>query len=403
MSDLPEKRNVVLGITGSIAAYKSAELARIFVSRGYEVRCIMTGSAQKFITPLTLQSVTGKAVTTDFWETSDVEAIEHIDVADWADVLLIAPATADVIAKLTAGFADTPLLAVALATKAPIVVAPAMNVNMYEHERTQENIKILRERGIQFVDPEEGALACGWNGAGRLADPWEVFYHVRRALSRQDYKGKKVLISTGPTREPIDPVRFISNRSSGKMGAALAREAFCRGAEVTVVHGPVHLEVPEAIHKVPVTTAGEMAEAIISRAFAAKGPDVVIMAAAVSDFRPKEVQESKIKKSTKKDVIPLTENVDILAELGARRKGAKQPTLVGFAVETGDLDELISELRQKLSTKKTDLMVGNFANDAFDLDTNRVWLIDRHGKQEEVSTAFKWRVANRILDAVLKL
>lgn len=401
---IPEKRHVVLGITGSIASYKSAEIARILVSRGYEVRVMMTDSAQKFITPTTLQSVTGKPVVTDFWETQDVQSIEHIEISDWADVLVIAPATADVIAKLAVGISDTPLLAAALATRAPILVAPAMNVNMLEHTATQANIETLKKRGVLFVDPEEGALACGWNGAGRLADPWEIFYHIRRALSNHDYKGKRVLISTGPTREYIDPVRFISNRSSGKMGTALAREAFCRGADVTLVHGPVKVDTPDVVRCVPVTTAVEMEEAMLKLAFSEENPfDIVIMAAAVADFRPKEAVDEKIKRSSKTPSIAVTPNPDILAAMGARRKGENKPTLVGFAVETGELEDLISELRSKLQSKGTDLMVGNFAHDAFDLDTNRVWLIDKFGKQEEISTTFKGRVANRILDAILKL
>lgn len=405
MTNVMEKRNVVLGVTGSIAAYKAIELGRLLVSRGYEVRTIVTESAQKFVTPLTFQSVTGKPVMIDFWSANDAESIEHIDIADWAEVLVIAPATADVIAKLAYGFADTPLLAAALATRAPIVIAPAMNVNMYEHEATKANIETLRKRGVMFVDPEEGALACGWNGAGRLADPGDIFYHVRRALTEHDYKGKRILITTGPTREPIDPVRFISNRSSGKMGTALAREAFCRGAEVTLIHGPIKkLELPECIEAVPIVTAQEMYDAVMERAFREKDPyDLVIMVAAVSDFRPVESSSHKIKKSTADHVLKLEENPDILASLGKKRGKGTKPTLVGFAVETGDTDELISELRNKVDSKGIDLIVGNLAQDAFDLDTNRAWLIKKNGKQEEIATTFKWRVANKILDAALKV
>lgn len=405
MTHIFEKRNVLLGVTGSIAAYKAVELARILVSRGYDVRTVMTSSAQKFVTPLTFQSVTGNAVITDFWEAQDVENIEHIEVADWAEAIVIAPATADVIAKLAAGYAETPLLATTLASKAKLVLAPAMNVNMYEHAATQANIETLRKRGAHFVDPEEGALACGWNGAGRLADPWDIFYHIRRALTPHDYAGKRVLITTGPTREPIDPVRFISNRSSGKMGTALAREAFCRGAEVTVVHGPIKkLELPECIERVPVTTAQEMHDAVMSRAFQVENPyDVVIMVAAVSDFRPETQSAIKIKKATSYNEIPLVQNSDILADLGAKRGDQLNPTLIGFAVETGETDELLQELRTKLENKKVDLIVGNLAQDAFDLDTNRAWLVRKNGKQEEITTTFKWRVANKVLDAALKV
>lgn len=398
-----EKRRVLLGVCGSIAAYKSAELARLLVSRGYEVRVVMTPAATEFITPLTLQSVTGHPVTTTFWEES--AQIGHIQLADWADAMVIAPATAETIAKLVAGMADTPLLAMALATKAPLLVAPAMNVNMYEHPATQENLAVLRKRGVAFVEPEEGALACGWNGTGRLASPEEIFFHVRRVVSGHDFAGKRVLISTGPTREPIDPVRFLSNRSSGKMGMALAREAFRRGAEVTLVHGPAVVKVPNAVTCVPITTADEMFAEVMSRAFAEiDPPDIVIMAAAVADFKPAVAAPTKIKKG---DAAPppleLAATPDILLEIGQRRGEGRKPILVGFAVETGDQDELLGQVRDKLKRKNADMIVGNLAAEAFDLDTNRVWLIDRNGRQDEVATSFKGRVANRILDAVLRL
>lgn len=400
-----ERRNVLLGVTGSIAAYKAVEFARLLVSRGYEVRVVMSSSAQKFVTPLTFQSVTGNPVVTDLWEPHSSDKIEHIEIADWADVFVIAPATADVIAKITYGHADSAILAAALATKAPLVMAPAMNVHMYEHPATNENIKLLKSRGVFFVDPEEGALACGWNGAGRLADIWDIFYHTRRALTRHDYLGKKVLVTTGPTREPLDPVRFISNRSSGKMGTAIAREAFCRGADVTVIHGPVSkLELPIAIDRISVNTAQEMHDAVIERAFDLEEKfDFVIMVSAVSDFKPVQTADTKIKKIQAISTIELTENPDILASLGSKRGSAKNPTLVGFAVETGDHDELMNELRRKLESKSIDLICGNLAQDAFDLDTNRVWLVHKNGKQEEIASTFKWRVANKILDAALKV
>lgn len=401
-----EKRKVLLGVSGSIAAYKSAELARLLVSRGYEVRVVMTPAAAEFITPLTLQSVTGHPVAQSFWEESSIKGIGHIHLADWADAMVIAPATADTIAKLAAGFAENSLLAMALATKAPLLVAPAMNVNMYEHPATQENIAVLRKRGVSFVDPEEGALACGWNGTGRLADPEEIFHNVRKVVSVQDLAGRRILITTGPTREPIDPVRFLSNRSSGKMGMALAREAFRRGAHVTLVHGPAQVKVPGAVECVPIATAEEMYERVMER-MSGDGdlPDIVIMAAAVADFKPAHVVPTKIKK--KGTVTPppleLTATQDILLELGQKRGDGRKPVLVGFAVETGDLEELLAHVRDKLKRKNADMIVGNLAADAFDLDTNRVWLVDRNGRQDEVATTFKGRVANRILDAVLRL
>ena len=403
MSENAEKRRIVLGITGSIAAYKSAELARIYLSRGYEVRVIMTESAQKFISPLLMQCLTGKPVMTGMWD-GDGSGISHIDLASWGDVLVVAPATADFISKLRYGMADSSLLAVALASKVPVLVAPAMNVNMYENVATQENISILRERGISFVGPDEGDLACGWTGAGRLSEPWEIFYHTRKMLSVHDFVGKKFLITTGPTREPIDPVRFISNRSSGKMGVSIVREAFCRGGEVTLIHGPCEIKVPKPTRLVPVTTAREMHDAVMREVYeTATPPDIVIMTAAVGDFRPIEVSGGKIKKGEGVPSLTLTQNPDILSEVGERRGDKKAPVIVGFAVETGDLDELLLEVRSKMQRKKTDLMVGNFAQEAFELDTNRVWLIDKHGKQEEVATNFKSRVANKILNAILGL
>lgn len=399
-----EQRRVVLGVTGSIAAYKAAELARILVTRNYPVKCIVTESAQQFITPLTMQAVTGAPVMTSMWQNSaGGVGIEHIELADWAEAFVVAPATADAIAKMAAGFAGSPLLAALLATKAPVLVAPAMNVNMFTHPKTVENLEALRARGVTVVDPEEGALACGWNGTGRLADPMRIFQYVRRLLSRQDLAGKRILVATGPTREAIDPVRFISNRSSGKMGVALAREAFRRGADVTVVHGPVQTAVPDVVKSVPVGSAAEMRDAILRLAFDGEPYDVVIMAAAVADFRPESPKGRKIKKGEGLGAIPIVHNPDILAELGARKAERPAMKLVGFAVETGELPDLLEELRRKLSSKNADLMVGNFAADAFDLDTNRVWLVSRHGRQDEVATTLKERVANKILDAVQRI
>lgn len=405
MNDRKEKRRIALGICGSIAAYKAAEIARLLSTEGYEVRCVMTESAQEFITPLTMQSITGAPVTTDFWTEEEV-GIGHIQLADWSDVLVIAPATADIIAKLAHGMSDTPLLAVALATRAPIILAPAMNVNMLEHPKTQENLATLRARGMHIVDAEEGALACGWNGSGRLAQPAEIVMHVRRMLSDQDYSGNHVVVTTGPTREPIDPVRFISNRSSGRMGVAIALEAFRRGARVTLIHGPIQVDVPDAIEKISITRAEEMDQALsafVGGAGKQSAADVIIMAAAVADYRPASSVEKKIKRSGKAPALSLVENIDILAKLGAGRSNKRAPVLVGFAVETGEDDEVVAEVRRKLQAKKVDVMVGNRAEESLDRETNRVWIIDRNGRQEEVATTAKSRVANKILDAVKKL
>lgn len=405
MADGTTKRKVLLGVTGSIAAYKSAELARLLIKRGQNVRVMMTPSAQKFITPITMRSITENPVTTDFWEEPGTYDIGHITLADWADVVLIAPATADFLARMVAGFADTPLHATVLATKAPILIAPAMNTNMYNNVKTQENIEILKSRGVQFVEPEVGELACGWSGVGRMANPWEIFHHTLRTLSEQDYAGRKMLISTGPTREPIDPVRSITSRSSGKMGVALAREAWRRGAEVTLVHGPVPVKVPAEIRCIGVETAIQMRDAVMAEAFPEDrpAPDTIIMAAAVADFRPEKVADHKIKKTDVKPAVKLVQNPDILSELGEKRGDNRRPLLVGFAVETGELDDLFNEISEKMQRKKADMIIGNFAEDAFDLDTNRVWMIDRNGKREEVATTFKSRVASKIFNKLIKL
>ncbi len=401
-----ERRKVVLAITGSIAAYKSAELARMFVSRGFEVRVVMTQSAKEFITPLTMQAITGHPVLFDFWSEASMN-IDHIELADWADAVVVAPATADAIAKIAHGFADSVPTAVVLATRAPVLIAPAMNVNMLEHEATQSNIKILRARGVNFVEPESGDLACGWKGRGRLAHPWEIFSNVRRILSPLDFSGKRILITAGPTREAIDPVRFVSNRSSGKMGAALARHAYRRGAEVTLIHGPVKLRVPRSVNCIEVVSAEDMHREVMRNSFFSEGkdaprPDIIIMTAAVADYRVKDPAAQKLKKEAGLS-LSLIRNIDILQDLGDKKPTDSKVTLVGFAVETGEIEDLLAEARRKLETKNADMIIGNFAQEAFDLDTNRVWIVDRYGKQEEVATNFKGRVANKILDAISRI
>ncbi len=401
MADQRDKRNVVIGITGSVAAYKAAELARILVQRGYVVRTVMTESATKFVGPLTFDAITAHSTSVNFFDGSEAKNIGHIQLADWADIVVIAPATADIMAKLAHGIADCPVSTVTLATQAPVLVAPAMNVNMWSNPATQENLKILKGRGIRFVEPEEGELACGWEGTGRLASPWQIFYDIRRYTSASDFSPYKILVTTGPTREDIDPVRFLTNRSSGKMGVALAQEAYRRGAEVTLVHGHCKIQVPNKVRCIPVSSAVDMHQAVMSE-MKENTPDIVIMAAAVADFRPKQKAEFKIKKSKAAKSIELVQNPDILAELGKKRKEDARPILVGFAVETGELEDLIGYARGKLEEKNADIIVGNFASEAFDLDTNRVWIIDRNGKQEEVATTFKSRIASKILDKVIK-
>jgi phosphopantothenoylcysteine decarboxylase/phosphopantothenate--cysteine ligase len=395
------RTRVVLGVTGSIAAYKAAEVARHFMKRGCVVRVVMTDSAEKFISPLTFESITQQPVLKTFWEETQPGAIGHIALADWADAVVVAPASADFIAKAAFGFAESPLLAVLLATKAPMVMAPAMNVNMYEHPQTQENISTLAARGVTFVDPDSGDLACGWKGRGRLAEASEIYFETRRALGPKDLLGQRVVISTGPTREAIDPVRFISNRSSGKMGLALAHEAYRRGAQVTVVHGPLAStpRLPRLMKRISVTSAAEMREAILSQV--GTSPDVVIMAAAVADYRPASVANEKIKKSTNPSSIELSPNSDILLEVGERKGRSARPFLVGFAVETGTHEELIAEVKRKLDRKNADLMVGNLAQDSFDKDTNRVCIVRRSGESESLDTARKSVIARRIFDGIV--
>lgn len=402
------KKNVLLAVTGSIAAYKSVELARLFITRGYKVRCILTKSAQQFVTELSLETITGHRVMTDLWAEKNTSEIEHIDFADWADIMLIAPATADVIAKVNMGFADSALLATALATRAPMLIAPAMNVNMYEHPKTKENIEALKQRGVFFVEPEEGDLACGWKGAGRLAGHETIFNKARKLLTVAGMADKRVLISTGPTQEALDPVRFLSNRSTGKMGVALANEAYYRGADVTLVHGPVSDHVlarlSSEIRRIPVTSADEMKNIMLDLTYkdTFSFPHYVIMAAAVSDYRVKNIAAKKIKKDKSEGIIELTMNEDILKLLGEKKGSNDHPYLVGFAVETGEIDELISEVNKKLKNKNVDLMVGNFAEDAFGLDTNRVWIIDKQGRRDEIATSDKSFIAGRIIDAILR-
>jgi phosphopantothenoylcysteine decarboxylase/phosphopantothenate--cysteine ligase len=401
------KTRVVLGVTGSIAAYKAAELARYMMKRGCTVRVVMSEAAEQFITPLTFESLTRQPVARSFWNETQPGAIGHIELADWADVVVIAPATADTIAKVAFGFSDSPLLATVLATKAPVVLAPAMNVNMYEHPQTRANLETLRERGVTVVTPDSGDLACGWTGAGRLADAREIYYQMRRAVTPHDLFGQRVIISTGPTREAIDPVRFITNRSSGKMGCSLALEAYYRGAEVTLVHGPISgaTATPRGIRKVPVTSADEMRTAMLNTLGAdqrSEVPDIVIMAAAVADYRPERESGEKIKKGDSAMNIPLVANGDILREVGEIKGDARKPYLVGFAVETGDRERLLAEARRKLEHKNADLLVGNLAKDSFDKDTNKVVVVSRDGAMREIDTARKAFIAHAIFDTILE-
>jgi phosphopantothenoylcysteine decarboxylase/phosphopantothenate--cysteine ligase len=406
IKSLRAAKRLVLGVTGSIACYKAVGLARYFIKRGYEVRVVMSDSATKFVTPLTFAALTGQPVSSSFWDESKPGSIGHIELADWADVVLIAPATADCISKLAVGSAESYLLGVVLATKAPLVVAPAMNVNMYEHPQTQENIDLLRARGVQIVEPETGELACKWTGKGRLASEYEIFSQTERAISTQDLIGVRVLVTAGPTREALDPVRYLSNRSSGKMGISLAREAYRRGASVTLVHGPLSRarHVPSEVRCVPVVSAAEMGVAVLDGVFPDTGScgyDIVIMAAAVADYRPREIATEKLKKSGASLHLELTQNLDIARALGERRGSDRAPLLVGFAVETGNYEQLRVEAMRKVSAKGLDYVVGNLAQDSLDRDTNRVMIVSREGVLAEVAEAHKRKVARAIWDSLV--
>jgi phosphopantothenoylcysteine decarboxylase/phosphopantothenate--cysteine ligase len=390
-----EGRSVVVGVTGGIACYKACELVRLLSTAGARVRVVMTAGAQQFVTPLTLQTLSGNPVATDTFSLTQESEIGHIRLADGADVVLVAPATANVIAKLASGIADDLLTTVLLATRAPVIVAPAMNVHMWEHPTVQENLARLVARGVRVVGPANGYLACGYEGAGRLADPDAIVEEVRRALAPEDLAREHVLVTAGPTQEAIDPVRYLSNHSSGKMGYAIARVARRRGATVTLVTGPTSVPAPPGVDVVPVTSAREMAIAV-ERAFGRA--TIVVMTAAVADYRPRQAFARKMKKDAARLTLELARNPDILGELGAR-KGRR--LLVGFAAETHDV---ASEARRKLRAKRLDLIVANDVTApgaGFGSDTNAVRLIDGAGPDETLPVLPKEEVAARIVDWIV--
>ncbi|MBT9157344.1 MAG: Coenzyme A biosynthesis bifunctional protein CoaBC [Firmicutes bacterium] len=390
-----KKKTVVLGITGSIAAYKAADLASRLVKQGLDVDVVMTAAAQQFINPLTLQAITHRPVVTAMFTLHSAMAVEHIALAERAALLLIAPATANIIAKIAHGFADDMLSSTALATRAPIVIAPAMNTQMYENTVTQANIAKLEERGMTFVGPGEGRLACGTSGRGRLTELDEIMQAALLALNpRQDLLGKKVVITAGGTEEPIDPVRFITNRSSGKMGYALAKAAVARGATVDLISAPTSLPAPVGINLVPVRTAKEMHAAVLKHTL---GCDALIMAAAVADYTVADPAIHKIKKSGEKLVLELSRTTDIL--------GTVQGNFlkIGFAAESRDL---VFHAREKLEQKDLDLIIANditAPGSGFNVDTNQVTLLHRFGQSEALPLMTKEALAHIILDRVKAL
>ena len=394
---------ITIGVTGGVAAYKAAELVRLLQQDGFTVEVVMTRGAREFITPLTFAALSGQKVITDLFGNAENEAnlesaIEHIAVAQRTDLLLVAPATADIIAKFARGIADDFLSTLYLASTAPVVVAPAMNVNMWNHPATQENIAKLQERGVKVVEPNEGYLACGMVGAGRLAGHAEILAAVRATLhTNKDLAGETVLVTAGPTCEDLDPVRYLTNRSSGKMGYAVAQAAARRGAKVILVSGPTALETPAGVRRVDVRTAEQMHEAV-TKEFAACS--IGIFAAAVADYRPAEKHAEKMKKTDGSLTVRLEPTVDILQEM-ASAKGDK--FIVGFAAETTDVGE---NARKKMAAKNLDLIVANDVTAqgaGFDHDTNVVSLHYRDGRDVALPKMSKAEVAQRVLDEIVRL
>lgn len=397
MSRALDGKTVVLGVSGGIAAYKAADLVRELGRGGAKVHVVMTAAAQQFVTPLTFQTLSGNPVATETFDLTQESQIGHIRLADRADVVVLAPATANLIAKLAHGIADDLLTTVLLATRAPVLVAPAMNVHMYENGIVQENLAKLRTHGLRIIEPGEGSLACGYEGKGRLPETAVLVAEIERALTAAHLVGKRVLVSAGPNREAIDPVRFLSNRSTGKMGFALAAAAWRRGAEVTLVAGPTALPTPHGVHRIDVTTAAEMHAAIAAEL---KPAHILLMTAAVADYRPKRVAPQKLKKGPGGLSIELTRTVDILADI-VPRKGKR--IVVGFAAETEDV---VANAERKLREKKLDMIVANdvgATDTGFAVDTNAVVVIDRYGKRDTTPLLSKDEVADRILDRVVAL
>lgn len=390
-------RRIVVGVSGGIAAYKSAELVRALVKAGAEVRVVMTAAAREFITPLTLQTLSQHPVALDTFDLAQEATVGHIELADRAELLVVAPATADVIARLAHGLANDMLTTVALACRAPLLLAPAMNVNMWRHPATRANLRTLVERGAHTVGPDAGELACGWIGEGRMIEPGEIAAACARLLGPRDWAGRRVLVTAGPTFEPIDPVRFVGNRSTGKMGFAIAAAAARRGAEVTLVAGPTALPTPAGVARVDVETALEMRQAVLERV---DGTALVVMTAAVADYRPAEVAAQKLKKETlgAAPSLALTQNPDILRELKGRAA-----VVVGFAAETEEVEKHAAE---KLRDKGCDLIVANDVSEAgsgFGSDTNRVVILGRDGNVERLPQLGKDEVADRVLDRARSL
>ena len=393
-------KKIVLGVTGGIAVYKAVDLVSRLRKQGCQVRVVMTEHAQQFVTPLTFKEISGNQVAVSMWSSNQEFNVEHIALANWADAFVVAPATANIIAKMAYGLADDLLSTTLLAAQAPIVVCPAMNTGMYENAATQENLAKLQGRGVTVMPPAVGKLACGTSGAGRLPEPQEIVEFLSAFFAKRegDLCGLKVLVTAAGTREPIDPVRFVGNRSSGKMGYAVAQMAAERGAEVLLVSGPSALAIPANVKAIKVETTNEMLEACLE---AYEAADIVIKAAAVADYRPRDVADQKIKKKTDDALtVVMDKNPDILKTLGAQKT---HQVLVGFAAET---QNLLENARDKVVKKNLDMIVANdvtAAGAGFNADTNIVKFLFANGDVRSLEQMPKVDVANCILDEALKI
>lgn len=388
-------KNIILGVSSSIACYKSAYLARALIKKGANVQVVMTKNATQFLTPLTFEQLTGRKCLVDTFDRNFEIKVEHISLAQWADACLIAPASANVLAKMAHGIADDMLTTTVLACDCPKLAAPAMNTRMYENPATRENLETLRRHGFTLVEPEEGFLACGDVGKGKLANEEVILDYLEAAIgAEKDFKGKRVLVTAGPTREALDPVRFLTNHSTGKMGYAIAKAAFLRGAKVTLVTGKTETPKPRFVDVVEVVSARQMYEAVMSRA---EEQDILIMAAAVADYRPQNIAAEKIKKMDGDSVLPLERTDDILASAGAARRPGQ--FLCGFSMET---EHMLENSRKKLEKKNIDMIVANNLRQegaGFGVDTNIVTLITKDS-EESLPMLSKDEVALKILDAI---
>ena len=390
--------SILLGITGGISAYKIPSLVRLMVKAGMNVQVVMTRSASKFVTPMTLATLSGNPVYCDMWGERDRPSVEHIFLADAARIAVIAPATANFIGKLAHGIADDMLTTVMMAFNKPVLIYPAMNINMYNNPILKENLERLMSLGYHVMEPEKGDLACGWVGEGRMPEPEAIFLEVKRSLAPRDMDGLRVLVTAGPTEEPLDPVRFLTNRSSGKMGVAIAKRALQRGAKVCLISGPLKVSVPVGVDHIKVRTALEMMEKVLELFHES---DMVFKAAAVADFRPEFTRREKIKKGDLEPTVNLICNPDILATLGSKKW--PDQVLVGFAAETTDP---IENARVKLKKKNVDILVLNDVTQpgaGFDCDTNVVRLLFRNGDEEQLSLMSKEDVADQIISRAIEM